>query len=398
VIIHSENRYGQLAVSGAGIGQQTTVVASGLGAAATGFYQDVITGVLAEGIANEGEITAGGHGMLSVLSKVLITPFALPSGPADAWNLEVLNFGQDMAEPQAFFLKQNWLSVRQSLDYDCDQFGQNGASVSFMSQYDSYDAENIGGGSYGELSGTLLGAKRLTENLRIGGLLDWRVSGKEIQGIDNENRLPIMGAFVGYSQGTNGTGLQARFSGAYEHGKADFSHASLLGSAALSGEASFDTSGVGVETGWGFALKGQQVVTPFVSINYVTTTRDEYSDKTAGSAAADQFSYDSYSEEYATGTMGVRLKGQVASKVDYLASVGLESVLSGDTDGFGLHGQFGGASYQSQNAISDLSLKSSAGIAYKVSDFDSVTLSGYLRQMEGGEIHSGVSLGYKKGF
>jgi hypothetical protein len=394
VIIHSANRYGQLVVSGAVTTQETTVVASDMGAPRTGIYDDVISGVNAADITNETEITAGGHGLLSVLTDATLRP----GGAIDSWDLSVLNFGRDMAEPQAFFLKQNWLSVRRSLDYDCDFFDEKGVAVTFMSHYNSFESENFGGGNYGELSGTLLGAKRLSENFHLGGLLDWRFYGDEIEGIDDVNRLPILGAFAGYSQETNGTGLQARFSVAYETGNANFSHAALIGSGTpVSGEASFDTYGVGAEAGWGVALKGSHVLMPFLGFNYVNSSREDYNDGAAANPE-DQFSYDSYSEEYATGTLGVRLNGQVASNIQYSGSLGIEGVLSGNTDAFGLEGQFGDTSYQSQDAINDWSLITSAGVIYSVSDSVSVTLSGYLRQMSGGALNSGVSLGYNMGF
>ena len=388
VIIHSPNRYGQLAVSGDDITQQMTVRVSALAAPRTGFYENVISGVNATAITNEAEINEGGHGLLSVLSD----------GAQDNWDLSVLNFGQDMAEPQAFLLKQNWLSVRRTLDYDCDLFDENGVSVTFMTHFDSYESQNLGGGRYGELSGTLLGAKRITEQLHIGGFLDWRDYGDEIQGIDNVNRLPIMGAFAGYSQNMNGTGLQARFSMAYESGQADFSHAALVNNGSVvSGEANYDTYGVGAEAGWGMSLMGSHVVMPFVSINYVGSTRDDYSDAPAANVE-DQFSYDSYSAKYTTATLGVRMNGPVTNNIKYIGSLGLESVLSGDTDTFGLTGEFGDASYHTQDTITDWSFNTSAGVIYMLSDASSMTLSGYIRQMEGGQIFTGASLAYNIGF
>jgi hypothetical protein len=395
VIINSAKSYGQLVVSGGGSGQVTTVEASSLTVAATGSYHDVISGVTAAGIANEGVVTAGGHGVLSVLSDAALRA----DGAAEAWDLNILNFGHDMAEPQTFFLKQNWLAVRRTLDYDCDLFDKNGVCVALLSQYNSYDGKNIGGGNYGELSGTLLGAKRLTEKVRVGGFLDWRFDGDDIDGINSIDRLPIVGGFVGYSQAADGLGLQARLAVAHEHGSADFSHANLLGSAAsASGEASVDTYGVGAEVAWGIALKDQQVIMPYVSMNYVDSTRDDYRDESAGGTVEDQFSYESYSAAYTTATLGFRLQGAITDKIDYTFNAGVESVLGGDTDKFEVRGEFGDASYQSRNGLSDWSLDLSAGITYKVDDFKAVMLSSHLRQMEDGVTHSGVSLGYKMGF
>jgi hypothetical protein len=365
-----------------------SVIVGGLAAPRTGLYENVVTGVTAAGISNEAEVTLGGTGLLSALST---------SG-VNEWDLSVLNFGRDMAEPQAFFLKQNVLSVRRTLDYDCELFDENGASITYMTHFDSYESQNFGGGSYGELSGTLLGAKRINEELHIGGFLDWRDYGDEIQGIDNVNRLPIMGAFASYSQNANGTGLQARFSVASESGQADFSHAALMDNgASVSGESDYDSYGVGAEAGWGIRLMDSHVVTPFASINHLASTRDAYSDSSAADVQ-DQFSYDSYSAEYTTATLGVRFNGQVISNVKYVGSLGVESVLGGDTDTYALAGQFGNASYNAQDVITDWSFNTSAGVIYMVNDTTSMMLSGYVRQMEGGQNSTGASLSYNIGF
>jgi hypothetical protein len=394
VVINSATSYGQLVVESVASGQVMTVGASNLNAALTGNYTDVISAVTAAEIGNEGEITVGAPGMLSVL-----TGAELRSGSVDNWDLEVLNFGHDIAEPQTFMLSQNWQAVRRTLNYDCDLFDKHGVCVAWQAEYNSYDGEGVGGGSYGELAGTLMAAKRLNEQVRIGSFLNWRIEGDDIDGIDDVDRLPIIGGFLGYSQAANGIGLQARFSAAYEQGDAEFSHANLLGSAeSVASDAGFETVGLGAEAGWGIALKGQQVVTPFVSLNFVDSTREGYRDESAGGTVEDPFSYDSYSESYTTGTFGVRLKGTLAAKFNYRASVGIETVLGGDADTFRLSGEFGEAAYRSQSGLSDWSVNTAVGMSYMLSDFKALTADGYVRQAEGGLTDSGVALGCKMGF
>jgi hypothetical protein len=393
VIVNSSESYGQLEVGSTGSSQIMTVAASNLGGALTGQYAAVVSGVTPDQIANEGQITIGGQGMLSVLS----TAAPRGGGLGLVWDLDVLNFGKDMAEPQKSFLMQNWLAVRQSLDYDLNTFDENGVGVALMGQYFSFDGGNAGG-TNGELQGALIGAKRFNEQVRIGGFLNWRFEGDDINGINDVSRLPIFGAFVGFSQAEDGTGIQARISAAYEHGDADFSHANLLGGAVTaSGEADFDTYGVAAEIGWGFAFAGQKV-TPFIGLNYVNSTREDYRDGNGNGSVLDPFSFSSFSEACATSTLGIRLNGPVTGKFSYRLSVGLESVLNDDADEFGLSGAFGSTSYRSQAGISACSLNSSAGLSYLLSDCQSLTLDGFLRQMEGGMNYSGSSIGYKKGF
>ena len=394
VVINSPMSYGQLDVKSNVTTQSMTVTASNLNAALSGRYSKVVLGVAAEQITNENQIAVGDPGMLSALVD---NTDPIPS--ADSWDLNVLNFGRDMAEPQGFFLRQNWQAVRKSLDYDTDLFDINGVSIAWIGEYNSYDGNDIGGGDYGELSGTLIGAKRLNEKVRLGGFMSWRFDGDDIQGIDNVDRLPVLGAFLGYSEAANGIGLQMRLSAAYEHGEANFSHANLLGAATTaSGEASFNTYGLGIEAGWGVALRDEHVFMPFVSLNYVNSTRESYSDDGAGGAVADPFTYDEYEEAYTTGTLGIRLNGPVADKFNYRLSMGLEGILAGDTDTFRLNGNFGSASYQGRAGLGDWSLNSSVGMSYMISEFKAVTMDASLRRMEGGLSNSAVSLGFKMGF
>ncbi len=395
VIINSPVSYGQLSLKSSGSAQPMTVIASHMSAAPTGAYANVVIGLASGEITNEGEITAGGHGILSVLSDATLRI----DGIDENWDLNVLNFGTDMAEPQGFFLRQNWLAVRQALDYDCDLFDKHGVCVAWLGGYNSYDGKDIGGGTLGELSGRLIAAKRLNEQVRIGAFMNWRFDGDDIEGIQNIDRLPILGGFLGYSQAANGTGFQMRFSAAYEHGDADFTHANLLGDAnSASGNAGFDTYGAGIEAGWGLTLPKQHVMTPFVSLNYVNSTRDGYNDRSAAGDVQDPFSYDAYEEAYTTGAFGVRLKGPLADKANYHLSLGLERVLGGDPDTFRLEGDFGSASYHGQAGLSDWSFTSSIGINYMLDEFKAVTMDAYMRQMEGGLNNGGVSLGYKMGF
>jgi len=139
-------------------------------------------------------------------------------------------------------------------------------------------------------------------------------------------------------------------------------------------------------------------VTPFIGLNYVNSTREDYRDGNGNGSVLDPFSFSSFSEACATSTLGIRLNGPVSGKISYRLSVGLENVLNGDADEFGLSGGFGTASYRSQAGISGCSLNSSAGLSYLMSDCQSLTLDGFLRQIDGGVTHSGISIGYKKGF
>jgi uncharacterized protein YhjY with autotransporter beta-barrel domain len=392
VLVDSPTRFGQLTAMNANPNQSMVV---GLGSAPTGpsgFYAKVVSGVAAADVANEGLFTFGQPGMLSVLIDATLRP----GGLVNDWDLGVLNYGLDLAETQSFLLNQQTLSIRQALTHDCDLFDENGLGFAWLGQYDAYERSNLDGGSHSELSGTMVGAKRINEQMRVGGFLSWQLHSDDFQGVENLDGLPIMGAFAGYSQMKNGEGLQVHVAAAYQQGDADFSRVNLHGGVnPVMSEADIESYGLGADAGWGIVLKDQQVVTPFVSLNFVKSTRDDYREKTV---AIDSLSYDSYSAAYTVGELGVRVNGPVAKQVNYRLSVGLENVLSGDIETFRLSTSTGSGFYDSRAELDGWSLNTSAGLSYMIDESKALTLDGYIRQAEGGLSNSGLSLGYKAGF
>lgn len=392
VLLDSPTRFGQLTAMNANPNQSMVV---GLGSAPTGpsgFYAKVVSGVAAADIANEGLFTFGQPGMLSVLIDATLRP----GGLANDWDLGVLNYGLDLAQTQSFLLNQQTLSIRQALTHDCDLFDENGLGFAWLGQYDAYERSNLDGGSHSELSGTMVGAKRINEQVRVGGFLSWQFDSDDYQGVEDLDRLPIMGAFAGYSQMKNGEGLQIHVAAAYQQGDADFSRVNLHGGVnPVMSEADIESYGLGADAGWGIVLKDQQVVTPFVSLNFVKSTRDDYREE---AVAIDSLSYDSYSAAYTVGELGVRVNGPVAKQINYRLSVGLENVLSGDIETFRLSASTDSGFYDSRAELDGWSLNSSAGLSYMIDESKALTLDGYIRQAEEGLSNSGLSFGYKAGF
>lgn len=392
VLVDSPTRFGQLTAMNANPNQSMIVGLGSAPAGPSGFYATVVSGVAAANVANDGLFTFGQPGMLSVLIDATLRP----GGVVNDWDLGVLNYGLDLAQTQSFLLNQQTLSIRQALTYDCDLFDENGLGFAWLGQYDAYERSNLDGGSHSELSGTMVGAKRVNEQVRVGGFLSWQFESDDFQGVENLDRLPIMGAFAGYSQMANGEGLQVHVAAAYQQGDADLSRVNLHGGVnPVMSEADIESYGLGAQAGWGIVLEDQQVVTPFVSLNFAKSTRDDYREQ---AAAIDSLSYDSYSAAYTVGALGVRLNGPVAKQINYRMSVGLENVLSGDIETFRLSASTDSGFYDSRAELDGWSLNTSAGLSYMIDESKALTLDGYIRQVEGGWSNGGISLGYKAGF
>jgi hypothetical protein len=389
IVIGSSTHYGQLAVIGNGEDDAMTVGVSNISTYfKTGTYSEVITNVDASNIVNEETVFVAGSGVLGAV---------VAGDEATNWDLNLLNYGSDMADPQAAMLTSNWLSLRYSLSYDCNVFDANGVCVSLSGQYSNYDG---GYGSSNEWAGILTGAKQFNDKFRIGGFIDLSSGPSDIDGISDVSMMPIFGLFMGYEDKPDGTGVQARASVAYQFGSANFEHTNLAGSSAkASGGADIWTFGVGGELGWGFGFGSGQVLTPFVGLDYVKASRDSYSDGGKNGGVTDPLHFDSYAANYTTGTLGLKLNGPMGDQLAYRLGVGVEGMLNYELDSFGVSGDFGSASYNSDVAPSDWAVSGAAGLSYLVDPNKEVSLDGYIRSVEGGESpFYAVTAGFKMGF
>jgi hypothetical protein len=360
-------------------------------------YTDIITGVSASQIANENELMHLGDGLLATVTQ------STPAGvrtfraePVADWDLRVFNYGADMANPQAFLLESNWLALRYALDYDCKLFDANGVCVAINAQYSNYN----GYADDSEFAGTLSAAVQFGGKFRLGGFLDVRTGPDDYTGVSDVSMMPMFGLFLGYSDAPDGTGIQARVSGAYQHSRADFTHVNLLGEdVTASGEAGMDTWGAAAELGFGYGFGNGHVLTPFLGVTYATSQRDSYTDGSDGGAVADTLHFDSYAARYATGVLGLRLHGPLADAVSYQLGVGVEDVFEDDLDSFKISGDFGTVRYDSTVAPSQWAVSGAAGLSYRVDVNKELTLDGYIREVEAGQSpYVAVNAGFRMGF
>lgn len=212
--------------------------------------------------------------------------------------------------------------------YDCQAFDKYGVCLSFQARYTNFDSFNEG-------AGILTAAYRLTENVRLGAFIDYRASEKEPTGIKFSNDLPTFGAFVGYSQHLNGTGLQGKVLAAVQNGNATVTRDNSLSSTEPgSGKGSLNSYMISGELGWGFAVSPSMLATPYVGLRYTDATRGGYTEDTVSGTVDYPVSYSDYSQRLTTATIGVRLAGMLTEKVGYQMGAGLEHDLRQQTSAY----------------------------------------------------------------
>ena len=310
------------------------------------------------------------------------------------WDLVVLNFGLDMAEPQRAMLEQRQQAIGNGLDHDCNQFDKDGVCVSVKARVSGFGDEHEG-------AGVLTVAKRIETGLRVGAFVDQRVSSNEVSGVQIKSVLPMFGVFAAYTAHQDGTGLQARVAAAYEHGTADISRSNMLGSASeVAGKANVDSYGVAQRLGWGFGLDNKNVLTPYLGIRYTEAKRSAYNEAYSADSVDDPFSYAAYGEHRVTGTLGADLEGPLAKDVTYRLGAGVDYDFSNSLDAFAAYSDLlGDMTYTNGLKARDMRFFGSAGIDYDIEKNRTLTLDGNISQMDyGNDAAYSLMAGYRMAF
>ena len=377
IVVSSATVYGQLAVGSALSTQKMTVgVSTAYGASlASGAFGNVIVGVSADDITNEKVVFSVTSGVLAAISN--------SAGSAMTnWDLRILNFGVDMAEPQRMLLDQTAFALRSSLDEnDCDVFDEKGVCLSATARYRSLDGSGAGAQQYGNTSATLAIARRFSPNLRAGAFVEVGNHGDMDRNIDVTNSVPMVGGFAVWDGGGDGTGLQAKISAALKSENVSLKRINLIGSALTAqADADLDTWGVRGTLGWGYRVSDQLTLIPYLGVSTTDATRSGYAEQAQSGVVDAAFRYDSYSSKQTTTLAGVQLRGTLNARFGYHAGVELENDDSYKLNLFGVSGDFGSATYQSVLKQEKTRMTTSAGISYQAAPKMMISLEGVARE------------------
>lgn len=377
IIVSSATVYGQLAVGSAVSTQKMTVgVSTGYGASlASGIFGNVITGVSADDITNEKVVLSVTNGVLAAISNSV-------GGATTNWDLRMLNFGVDMAEPQHMLLDQTAFALRSSLDEnDCDVFDEKGICLSATARYRSLDGAGADAQQYGNTSATLAIARRFSSNLRAGAFVEFGNHGDMDRNIDVTNGVPMLGGFAVWDGGGDGTGLQAKISAAYKSENVSLQRINLIGSALTAqAETDLDSWGVRGTLGWGYRVSDQLTLVPYLGVSTTDATRSGYAEQAQSGVVDAAFRYGSYSSKQTTMLAGVQLRGTSNARFGYHAGIELENDDSYKLNGFSISGDFGSASYQSVLKPEKSRMTTSAGVSYQAAPNMTISLDAVARE------------------
>ena len=360
-VLNSQASYGQLAVSNVGSGVTTVDVSTSLGVnLATQTFANILTGLDASQVVNQGPNQA-----IKIANGVL---GMVGSSTNMNWDLRVLNFGKDLAEPQRVRLEQRSDAASFALDSRCDQFADNGVCVSVQ-------ATRLSTGGRDEGAGMLVLSKRL-DQFQIGVFREYGHNAINTSAMFTKSNDMLSGGYLRFGNAEDGAGLQARMSFVVADGSATVSRSNLLGGdATVSSTAGMKTSGAAVRLGWGVKLGSNSMMVPYVGLTNTKSEREGY-DETGTAGVEAPFSFASYGVNRSSTQMGFELNVKPMEKLSLRVNAALENSRQ-DIDSFTLTGAFGSASYTQNNAsLSGTGYSAGFGMNYKFNQMWSLGLNG----------------------
>ena len=358
IIIRSSNNYGQLEAiypSGSmtfgiygnavgfapmtytnGVGATSTIAASTLG---VGRYPSVLSGITTSnliGLNSSNQIT----GTYSGLSWTL----QLQNGQTSIWDLIVALSGPSAADtlssmtPNAYALRGAYIQqsaiINNGLSYDCTTFDAKGICLSAGGRVT--DTNNPSSNSQGAL---LIASYRANDNWRIGGYLDQNLSSNDPRGVNLENNNPIAGVFAVWNQNTDGTGYQVRVAAGYSDKDVTISRSAFGATGeAGKGDSSLRTQAYSATVSRGIQLNDSRwIASPYVGVRYTKIKRAGYTEDSSADVTT-PLTYAGLSQETTSALAGVRFNGQLAEKVNVMASAGVESDIAQNTGDYAATG------------------------------------------------------------
>jgi hypothetical protein len=378
IVVNSPTSYGQLAVGGVSGTQTMTVSVStqyGVGFT-SGRLLNVITGVEAAQIDNDKVVFGVSDGVLSAITNNV-------TGAVTDWDLRVLNFGQDLVEPQRLLIDQTSSALRESLDiYDCAVFDEDGLCVSVTARSRSFDG--TAGSSeqeYPKTSVALSVSRKFGHSVRAGAFLELGARDGVSRVMNLSNDQPLLGGYAVWDGDGDGTGLLGRIAVASKSEKMRIQRVNLVGSALdAAGSSDLESWGVRGTLGWGYRVSDRLTVVPYVGVARTSVSRSGYAEAAQAGVVDAAFTFDRYRVKQSTTLAGLQLRGALSSAVNYRLGAELEQDDSYDIDRFRLSGLFGSASYLSALVPEKNRTNFSVGLDYQYATDVSLSLDVLSRQ------------------
>lgn len=219
---------------------------------------------------------------------------------------------------QGLFATQS-AGVINGMSYDCSLFGANNVCVSAGGRF-----TNVSAYPYNNSSALIVGAYRLSNNLRFGGYLDQNLSQSTPGGIAQlNNGSPMVGVFGVWSQNVDGTGTEAKLSAGYANKGATITRPVVGVSEAGSGSTSLTSQGILGLLKYGLGIGDKTILSPYAGMRYLVGGMGGYSEGQSNTVSS-PLSYNAINNYTTTVLAGVSGVHKLSEKTSLLASAGVE--------------------------------------------------------------------------
>ena len=207
-----------------------------------------------------------------------------------------------------------------SLSYDCNLFDVNQICISTGARQ-----TNIQSGGLDNSGGLLIGAYRLSDQLRFGAFIDQGFSPSASNSlVKTSNKLPFFGAFVRWNHNAESTGLSAQASIAIGRKGIQVTRPIVDNSEPGSGSSSLQTQGAQMISEYGYALTERFHLAPYVGVRYISNFMNTYTEDSSSSVTA-PLTYDAFKISSVTTLLGLQSAYPLSRGLIALANIGLES-------------------------------------------------------------------------
>ena len=239
-------------------------------------------------------------------------------------NQTLINTGYELNS----VLNHQDMVVKMGLGYDCDKFGETGLCVAVGATYSMVTKEKV------DSSGVNVRiAKKLSDKVHAGIFVDKALTGTLTSNYDNETDSPFVGAFVGYAENQNGTGINLRASTGYSDNNVRITRNAGLNTfdtIAGSGNAHIKNNGIQAEASYGVKLNENLLLQPYLGLRQVNNTRSGYTEDTSSFAVT----YNQVTHSATTGFTGAKLAGKITDNVVLHGNLGVEYDIKNHIDNF----------------------------------------------------------------
>lgn len=315
-------------------------------------------------------ISTGPH-VLSITNLVLTYGSSqTQAGPSSSDTQQSLN--NTVSVLRSAYALQSTVLIN-GFSYDCPVFDKNGVCVSTGGRYSTTNANSVS-----TTSALLIGAYRLSKQIRVGGYVDQNLSSSN-NTINFSNSKPMIGLFGVWNERPDGIGTEVKVSAGYGAKDTAITRQVVGTSEAGGGGSALNTTGAQITAKYNMVAIDKTIVSPYVGIRYIQNRMNGYVEATNSNVTA-PLTYSALNTDATTAIAGVAVKYQLDPTVALLASAGVENDLSINNGTYSATGVNGLTAINFNANPAKTRATFSAGAHYDIDKRQRVSLTGIYRE------------------